>query len=196
MEKVNCKDIYSFYKSNGGILSYNIFKAIVAENNSQNSYLIITLGYEYRLPYEGSILRIVKNKRRIKVTEDNNTIKGAVNWGESNKLKARLLEEGKVLYECKKDETGKIILDNGGEKWLVYHTDDFYYTWIRVSPLEHHAHNFDFTPTWSNARALIASITEDSDILYKQGKENGNSRSSFIKTIDTTNKLNVRVKEC
>lgn len=188
MNSYNSKYIYRYYKKNGGILSYRLYKDILAEHNRLISEEIIK-GFWYFLPHRLGLIRIVLKKRHIQLTA-NETINGSVNWGESNKLKVVLLEEKKVLYECKKDSQGNIIWDNGGHKWLVYFTDNHYPMWIMVmGNWVHNMLGYSFTPTWANARALIAyrKENEDVDIQYKEISD-GTSRDYLLKNITTENR--------
>jgi hypothetical protein len=57
---------------------------------------------------------------------ERNFDKLAVNWGESNKIKRRLIAEGKKLAtKIGTSDSGNPIFDDG-EMWLVYYTDAYY----------------------------------------------------------------------
>lgn len=193
MKSYNCKDIWRFYKLNGGKLDYNTFKLIVSESNKKNSNLIINNGYHYELPHFCGIIKIIRYDRHIKVNEAGN-IDGAVNWGESLKLKKKIIEDGDIPYETVKDEKGKVVSNNGGVKWLVYHIDNFFYMWCcLLVPLLHNSETLEFTPTWHNARALIAAINEDSEFLYKENVgNNGTGRNNFLKACFAKNGVDIR----
>lgn len=178
MINYNCKYIYKYYKKTGGKLTYRQFKDIIALNN-QLIVDEIVKGYHFVIPHGIGVIRIIQEKRKISITEDNGTIKGQVNWGESLKLKARLLLEGKTLYECEKDKYGTILSDNGGERWLVYHIDNYFNKFIFArGGLLHNVWGYDFTPTWSNIKKLVAAPKEDAELMYKEA--NGTNRRNFI----------------
>lgn len=188
----NCKDIYTYYRKQGGTLAYSVFKEIIAESNKANSQLIIG-GFEYVIPHRIGMLKIVRNERSVKVTE-NGTLKGAVDWKASNQLKQEIIDRGEIPYESTKVD-GRIVSDNGGTKWLVYRTDSCYYVWNKISGVMlHNGMKYRFTPTWTNARTLIASITEDSDLLYNVNKDrkNGTSRDYLRKILASKSGEDVR----
>lgn len=184
----NCRDIYKYYYANGGTLTYKEFKTIIAEKHKRVCNIVISIGYEYKLPF--TWIRVVRNPRNIKITE-NGTISGAVDWKASKKLKEEILSRNGILYECKKDAVGNIIWDNGGEKWLVYRTDDFYYTFQGTASVNSHnsdcknASKYHFKPTWDNQRNLIASLTEESELLYRE--KYGSGRHDFVKNVIAVN---------
>lgn len=196
MNNYYCKDIYRFYKINGGKLSYSSFKSIIAEHNKLVSNLIMDTGYHFHIPHFLGIIRIFRTKRHIKINEAGNIV-GAVNWGESNKLKAKLIEEGKTPYETIKDNNGKVISDNGGEKWLVYHVDEFYYNWGHLHDVMlHNSWNYRFTASWHNARALIAGLTENSEFLYKDTQgNNAANRLDFVRYTASKSGKNVQLEQ-
>ncbi len=55
-------------------------------------------------------------KEKLRDTRTNN-----INWGESNKLKQKLINEGITPYDK--------LLNPDGEKWFVYHTNTYNYWW-------------------------------------------------------------------
>jgi hypothetical protein len=86
--------------------------------------------------------------------------------GESNKIKAKLLEEGKPLFN---KETGE------GYRWMVYHTDPYYYGMIwhkdyvaaigaKMLP---NVHFYQLNVYARTSRAIAASVNESSALTYK-----------------------------
>ena len=79
----------------------------------------ILLGYTVSLGH-GGLLGVRKkqnaNKFKEKVTR--------IDWGNSNKAKADIIAKGGLPYEAYRDKNFNIIGDNGGEKWLVYHSKE------------------------------------------------------------------------
>lgn len=82
-------------------------------------------------------------------------------WGASNKNKAELLAAGKTLYKkVGTDENGEPAY-NDGVKWVVYHTEEYYYKvhWVKSIAkidLEEYPNfiNYVFKPTRSEAGLL------------------------------------------
>ena len=67
---------------------------------------------------EGKEFNLGSNLSSISVTrQDRDPRNPRIDWGESNKYRKELLEEGKDIYDA---STGK------GESWFIYHTDPFY----------------------------------------------------------------------
>jgi len=122
------------------------FNFILKEFNKLIINEVIENNYKYTLGKIGQ-LKIRKRKRKGKV----------VNWGPSNKNKAKIIKEGKLPYkEVSKDIEGNSI-GNGGEAWLVYHENNIhpYFYWDReyINPeFKKHLNegmlkNVSFTPT-------------------------------------------------
>jgi chaperonin cofactor prefoldin len=83
----------------------------------------ILKGYVFNLGYGLSYIRI---KRKDVSTRKHKK----VDWGESNKKKKEILAENKLPYEVlERNEEGKILIDNGGEHWLIYHTKQIEFLW-------------------------------------------------------------------
>lgn len=78
-------------------------------------------GYEM---FMGLYMRVLKCERKFS--------KPVVNHPESNRNKRAILEGGGVPFETIKDDKGFVVGDNGGEKWLVYYTDKFYFIFKEI----------------------------------------------------------------
>lgn len=166
LKEVNTKYLYKYYRNNKGTLSYDLFKEIVSLFNQRLSERI-NRGYGFKMPYNLFKLEAVRATRLIKKSKKSGKLLLAVNWGESNKIKAEILSRGGFLYEEYQDEQGVKIGDNGGEEWLVYHTDGSFYHWLGIGDLTlHNSSWYVFETTWSNQRNLIASIDEDAELLF------------------------------
>ncbi len=82
-------------------------------------------------------------------------------WGSSNKNKKELLAKGMKLYEkVGTDENGEPVY-NDGVKWLVYHTEEYYYKvhWNKsIAKIDLIVHpnfvNYVFRPTRSSSGLL------------------------------------------
>lgn len=104
-------------------LDKDLFKEIIYRFNTKVSDEIILKGYIFR-PGFG-----IGNTRIKKVACDTR-IKKRINWGESNKNKKEILLRGGIPFAVtKRDDFGKAIEDNNGEKWFVYFDTPFDYLW-------------------------------------------------------------------
>ena len=106
-------DIYKSYVEEHGYIEKEIFSDICHTFNIGIMEYILS-GKEYNMGSNLSTLSIIRRDRDPRSPR--------IDWGESNKYKKELLEEGQLLYNS---ETGK------GVKWHIYHTDKFYckYYW-------------------------------------------------------------------
>lgn len=177
MIKYNTRDLYRFYRSNRGTLSYDLFKQVISLFNQKISKEIIK-GYHFRLPHKLGILKIMQFERGVVRVKENGVVCGVIDWKASNGNKASILLEGKLPYESIKDETGKIIGNNDGEKWLIYRTDTTYYRWVWVPDvLLHNSVYYRLDATWHNDRALVAAIDENSELIFEKAKKDYDRKS-------------------
>ena len=89
-----------------------------------------------------------------------------IDWGESNKYKAELLQAGEALYDS---------ITELGSKWYVYHTDEFYckYYWKKGKCKIKNKSVYRFDPTRGikgNKEKLITLLKED-DLAYLKFKK-------------------------
>jgi hypothetical protein len=169
-KKINTEDLHRWYKKEGGKLGYEQFKSIIATFNYAVSQRV-NEGYLFVLPHHLGTIKVIENKRKVKLSKRGDGVVAAVDWGTSNKIKAEILSRGGLPY---REENG---VGNGGEKWLVYHTSPVYYTIIRVVDLQLKNHSlYEFKPTWHNQRGLQKIIDENSSLLFKQGEVNHRDR--------------------
>jgi hypothetical protein len=115
---------------------FNFYKYAYVELNTEFSKAIL-LGAD--MDFGAGVGRIyIKEKVRNFLNEQ---CTKAINWGESNKVKAQLLADGKTLY----NET----TNPDGVKWHVKHTEDFSYWWWWECNLPHipTARFYKFIPT-------------------------------------------------
>lgn len=103
-------------------INYKEFKVII-ENMNKKVCIDIIEGKSLKLGYNLGYIYIKEFKRKFKISENGkyNTRK---NWGESKRRKKQLLSEGRLPIKYYKDETGKIVGNNGGEEWIIYYTED------------------------------------------------------------------------
>ena len=101
-----------------------------------------------------------------------NFYKPRVDIVHSMELKKEILARGGIPYKAVKDENGKVIGDNGGEKFFVYFTkDSFFYITIgnkRVIYIEDK--NFKFHPAASTLRLVRKKLQEDEVINISYGE--------------------------
>jgi hypothetical protein len=101
------KDVFNFYKEQGGTLDYKLFREVTVRFNSAVMDQMIYDGRTLDMGSGLSTLSVVKS--------DIDYARQRINWGESHKLKAKLEAEGKPLFSNENPE---------GHKWLVYYTFD------------------------------------------------------------------------
>ena len=107
------QNIYEDYVEEYNEIDKSLFKDICEEFNIMIMDYILD-GKEFNMGNNLSTLSIIRRDRDPRSPR--------LDWGESNKYKKELLEEGQKLYDS---ETGE------GIKWHIYHTDEFYckYYW-------------------------------------------------------------------
>lgn len=165
--KFNTEYYYNLYKQKGGILSYEKFKEILFSYNKKAINKLISSGKVWMLRSNLGFISIAKYKKKFTLNADGNLV-GAVDWNASNKLKAEIEARGEVPFQMHKDEAGKIIGDNGGVKWLCYHMNDFTFGWTFSSNMYlTNSGRTVFKITWSNSKKLSQSISNHSELLYK-----------------------------
>ena len=164
---INTKYIYDKYVLKGGKMSYPAFKELLFAYNKAMIAECIATGNEWILRGNSGVIKVGKIKRKMKVSEYG-TIKAAIDWNASNKLKREIIARGELPYEAIKDEIGNKIGDNGGVEWLVYFTSTYYYSW-KYSPaiFLKNSFKYKFDMSWTNSRALSHSINDNSELLYK-----------------------------
>lgn len=121
------KEMYAKYRRDTkDPIPYNQYKKVIYLWNKLIVEKIME-GYKFKAPYSLGIFEILRC--------DRNHGRKIKDWGESNKLKQRILDRGGIPLEVFKDEEGNIIGNNGGENWLVYHVDDNYlkFNWYKTN---------------------------------------------------------------
>ena len=112
------KDIYNSYQNEcKNAVEKQVYVDVVQEFNIMIVEYLLE-GKEFNMGNNLSTLSIVRRDRDPRSPR--------LDWGESNKYKKELLEEGKDLYNSD---------TNTGIKWHIYHTDEFYckYYWRKVN---------------------------------------------------------------
>ena len=136
-------DIYNKYNKEHGDIDKSLFTDVCHEFNMGNN--LSTL----------SIIRRDRDPRSPRL-----------DWGESNKYKKQLLEEGQLLYNAK---TGK------GVKWHIYHTDEFYckYYWRKgkCKIKNKSVYRFDATRGIKGNKEKLITLLKEDDLAYLKFKK-------------------------
>lgn len=119
------QDFYTAFRQNNirVTISYNYYNCLIKKLHDKIISELLN-GNEIILPYSLGSLIIKRRVRKNPVPD----------WGKSDKLKAKLIEQGKTIYKIlEKDKNGNVVKHNNGEKWIIYHTDYYYYelAWIK-----------------------------------------------------------------
>ncbi len=152
------KDIYVNYKE-----EYNeeidkvLYTDIIQEFNIMIMDYILD-GKEFNMGNNLSTLSIIRRDRDPRSPR--------LDWGESNKYKKELLEDGQLLYNS---ETGK------GVKWHIYHTDEFYckYYWRKgkCKIPNKSVYRFDTTRGVKGNKEKLISLLKQDDLAYLKFKK-------------------------
>jgi hypothetical protein len=154
----NLKDIYVDYQNEyNDDINKTIFTDIVHQFNMMIMDYILE-GKEFNMGNNLSTLSIVRRDRDPRSPR--------IDWGESNKYKKELLEEGQNLYNS---ETGE------GIKWYIYHTDEFYckYYWRKgkCKVPNKSVYRFDATRGIKGNKEKLISLLKQDDLAYLKFKK-------------------------
>lgn len=186
MNNYSTKELYKFYRENGGTLAYKPYKDVIASFHKELSIKIMD-GYIAVLPYYLGTWKIIRKNRKISIKENGNVV-GAVDWKASNDNKKVIIDRGEIPLVNIKDENNNIISSNNGIPWLIHRTDEFYYSWIRVVNIYLHNYaKYTFKPTWANARALVGKIDNNSELIFHKANRNARHQDRVSKSIATKN---------
>lgn len=148
----NLKDLYEICITKEFIeskIDYKTFSTIIREFNIQISNEILK-GYKFKPGNNLGTFNIIKDIRREK----------SINWKESNKYKAWLIERNRVPYDKE--------LAQEGEPWLIYYTDNTYYKWKWFKDVStkyvKNINNFIFKAVTANRRNISKIVKEDNFI--------------------------------
>lgn len=142
------RHIYDHYRKRGGQLPYSLFlKAISRFNELAVGEML--RGRDFPLGSRLSRLTIVRIKRRF-------SHRLAVDWPSSYRLRSEIIARGGTPRKG----------DNGGEDWLVYHTDDWYcrFFWDKRKSRVKNTMYYRFDPTRGaagNKSRLVHLLTHD-----------------------------------
>ena len=152
------KNIYIDYQNE---YNDNIDKAtytnIVQEFNMMIMDYILE-GKEFNMGNNLSTLSIIRRDRDPRSPR--------LDWGESNKYKKELLEEGQNLYNSETDK---------GVKWHIYHTDEFYcrYYWRKgkCKVKNKSVYRFDATRGIKGNKEKLINLLKEDDLAYLKFKK-------------------------
>ena len=150
------KNIYLDYQMEHDDIDKTIYTNIIQEFNILIMEYILE-GKEFNMGINLSTLSIVKHDRDPRSPR--------IDWGESNKYKKELLEEGQNLYNS---ETGN------GVKWHIYHTDEFYckYYWRKgkCKIKNKSVYRFDATRGLKGNKEKLISLLKEDDLAHLKFK--------------------------
>ena len=150
-------DIYNKYTKDHEDIDKSLFTNVCHEFNMLIIDYILE-GKEFNMGNNLSTLSIVRRDRDPRSPR--------LDWGESNKYKKQLLEEGQLLYNAK---TGK------GVKWHIYHTDEFYckYYWRKgkCKIKNKSVYRFDATRGIKGNKEKLITLLKEDDLAYLKFKK-------------------------
>ena len=89
-----------------------------------------------------------------------------VDWGESNKYKQELLDNGEEIYDH---------ITELGKKWFIYHTDEFYckYYWNKgkCKIPNKSVYRFDATRGLKGNKDKLIALLKEDDLAYLKFKK-------------------------
>ena len=151
-------DIYALYlKKSRKPVPYKTFKEILIKFNGGIMEYILD-GGTFVLGSRLSDLYICRMTFNPKIRR--------VDWNASNNEKAKLIEEGKELYDAK---TGK------GEQWLVYRTSEYLaWKWLKGKcAVKNKAfYRFNVTRGKEGNKAKLTALTKNDDLAHLKYRKN------------------------
>tara|TARA_R110002020_G_scaffold30346_2_gene95697 strand:- start:925 stop:1401 length:477 start_codon:yes stop_codon:yes gene_type:complete len=152
------QNIYEDYVEEYSEIDKSLFKDICEEFNIMIMDYILD-GKEFNMGNNLSTLSIIRRDRDPRSPR--------LDWGESNKYKKELLEEGQKLYDS---ETGE------GIKWHIYHTDEFYckYYWRKgkCKIKNKSVYRFDATRGVKGNKEKLINLLKTNELAYLTFKKN------------------------
>jgi hypothetical protein len=146
------QNIYEDYVEEYSEIDKSLFKDICEEFNIMIMDYILD-GKEFNMGNNLSTLSIIRRDRDPRSPR--------LDWGESNKYKKELLEEGQKLYDS---ETGE------GIKWYIYHTDEFYckYYWRKgkCKVKNKSVYRFDATRGVKGNKEKLINLLKTNELAY------------------------------
>jgi len=150
-------DIYKKYVIDNGYIDKKIFRQI-CETFNINIMTSILDGETFNMGHNLSTLSIVRKERDPRNPK--------IDWGESNKYKTELLENGKQLYDSETQQ---------GTKWHIYYTDGYYckFYWRkgRCRIPNKSVYRFDATRGIKGNKEKLIELLRTDDLAYLKFKK-------------------------
>jgi len=164
-------------KLNESFLSKKEFRTVLFTMNREAMKLAIIENVPITFGRAGLI--VIKYIDR----ESSNKSKVLPDWKESNKNKANIIAKGGIPFKSIKDDKGKVIGDNGGEKWLATHISKstFYIDWMCNYVINNKIYRF--TPSKYNDDRNVPIDANDTDKLF-------DLKLGFVPTMHRYHKIN------
>ncbi len=155
IKKIHSMEFYNFFKEKhkNENLSRTEYTEILEKFNEKLALVCIQEGIGMSLGSELGSVQIFRRLKRAK-----GELRMRPNHAESKKLKAEILARGGVPFKSIRNEFGKVIGDNGGEKWLIYYTTEepsLTMKWLRHRFPPMNVNVFKFKPSRRPMRELL-----------------------------------------
>lgn len=181
--KFSNKETYDLFTKEHGkkVLSFKEYIEILTMFNELFMTRVVETGKPVNMGEWLGNVKIVRKKRKALYPD----------WGQSNKMKQEILDRGGLPLENFKDENGVLTgKNNGGERWVIYRTDDFYnqMIWERVERCHPTSYIFRFIPARYASRDIMQKFANENpdlpSLLYKSRSPRG-KEGKALKTKDT-----------
>ena len=174
-----------YERLNKAIMPYEIYLKLLGHSNLEISKHILQGGY-YTF---GRVGKIYINEKARTFLFKGRCVKLPIDWGMSNKYKARLIEDGKVPY----DKTNA----PNGVKWHIYHDSDFgYWFWWTSNIYLKNRRFFKFLPSKFVRRGNRKNIPfKNTDEIYNTTEIGILNKMLELMKLDTIHFLNYRRPE-
>ena len=153
----NLTDIYEQYVAENGNVDKKVFRQICESFNMEVMNSILD-GETFNMGHNLSTLSVVRKERDPRNPK--------VDWGESNKYKQELIEQGEELYN---------VLTGEGTKWHIYYTDSYYckFYWrkgkCRIPNKS--VYRFDATRGVKGNKEKLINLLKTDDLAYLKFKK-------------------------
>ena len=151
------KDIYDSYIEETEYIDKAIFSDICHTFNMGIIEYILE-GKKFNMGNNLSTISIIRRERDPRSPR--------IDWGESNKYKKELLDNGEDVYDT---------VTELGTKWFIYHTDEFYckYYWNkgRCKVSNKSVYRFDATRGLKGNKDKLIALLKEDDLAYLKFKK-------------------------
>tara|TARA_R110002050_G_scaffold216407_5_gene352482 strand:- start:547 stop:1020 length:474 start_codon:yes stop_codon:yes gene_type:complete len=151
------KDIYDSYIEENEYIDKAIFADICHTFNMGIMDYILE-GKKFNMGNNLSTISIIRRDRDPRSPR--------IDWGESNKYKKELLDNGEEIYDH---------ITELGTKWFIYHTDEFYckYYWNKgkCKVPNKSVYRFDATRGLKGNKDKLIALLKEDDLAYLKFKK-------------------------